>query len=168
MGDLIVVFIVLLPLVWIAGAIWFFRGPARAANRHLEAAIAPMSDERDRALFRRMYAAKRPRSVLAAWLLTSILSPSVSYVYQREWPKAIIAFVTLQGFGLWWFVSVFTMPTEVMRHNKRLIDEALNDFQLARPSGVHQVNVFTTGETSSPSSGDTAPVSPGPRPNTQP
>lgn len=164
MGDLIVVFFVLLPLVWIAGAIWFFRGPAKAADRHLEAAIAPMADERDRALFRRMYAAKRPRSVLLAWLLTSVLSPTVSYVYQREWPKAIIALVTLQGFGIWWFVSIFTMPTEVMRHNKRLIDEALNDFELTRPSGVHQVNVFTAADAPSPSSQDTAPASPGPPP----
>ena len=92
-----------------------------------------------------MYQARRPRNVLAAWVLTTALSPTVSYVYQREWPKAVIALLTLQGFGVWWLVSVFTMPTEVMRHNKRLIDDAFTELQLARPSGTQQINVFTAG-----------------------
>ncbi|WP_298323704.1 hypothetical protein [Haloactinopolyspora sp.] len=132
MGDLVGLFFVLLLLAWVAGAIWFFRGPARAADRHLDVALAAIADERDRILFRRMYQTRQPRSVVLAWILTTVLSPTISYVYQREWPKAVIALLTLQGFGIWWLVSIFTMPTEVMRHNKRLIDDAFTELQLVR------------------------------------
>lgn len=141
MGDFIGVFFVLLLLAWVAGAVWFFRGPAKAAQSHLDRTVARISDERDRALFRQMYRARRPRNVVLAWLLTAALSPTISYVYQREWSKAVIAFLTFQGLGIWWLASIFTMPTEVMRHNKRLIDEAWTELQLARPGG-QQVNVY--------------------------
>ncbi|PSL08504.1 hypothetical protein CLV30_101476 [Haloactinopolyspora alba] len=141
MGDVVVAFFVVLVLAWAAGAVWFFRGPARATDRCLEQKVLSIPDEHDQALFRQLYAAKRPRGVVVAWVLTAVLSPTVSYVYQREWPKALLALLTFQGFGLWWLVSIFTMPTEVMRHNKRLIDQAFVDLKLARP-GLQQVNVF--------------------------
>ncbi len=128
--------VIVFVIAWILGAVWFFRGPAKAANRYIDNMCASLSNADDGALLKQLYVNKHPKNVLAAWLLTSIFSPTISYLYQGEFPKALVAFITLEGLGIWWLVSIFSMPAEVMRHNKRLADQAMADLRLARPGVV--------------------------------
>ncbi len=125
-----VAFIVLL----VIGATWFFKGPAKRAEEYVNALSAQFPNEADRQLFMQMYQNKGPKNVVVAWLLTAILSPTISYVYQGKWSLAVISLLTLEGFGLWWIISLFTMPSEVMNHNKKLADLAYADLRLARPN----------------------------------
>lgn len=127
------VIIVLVIVVWVAAAIAFFLGPARAADRHADDLAASITRRDDVVLFRQLYRNKQPRSTLIAWVLTYFLTPTVSYIYSRQWVRSLLAFVTLQGFGIWWLVSIFSMPFEVMNINKRLADEAYAELRLARP-----------------------------------
>ncbi len=132
-GSLIFIgFFVLLCLA----AFWFFRGPAKHAEDHLNALAGQITDPNDRVLFLQMYNSKSPKSVVLAWVLTAILSPTISYLYQGKWGLAAIAFFTLQGLGIWWIVSIFSMPSEVMGSNKRLADQAFNELRLARPNAL--------------------------------
>lgn len=83
-----------------------------------------------------MYLTKHPKSVVGAWILTSIFGPTISYRYQGEWVKALLTVITVEGLMIWWVISIFSMPIEVMRHNKRLADEAMVELRLARPGVV--------------------------------
>ena len=127
----------------IASAIWFFRGPAQAADRYVDALALQLNDPQAAMLFRNVYRTKEPRSTTLAWILTALLSPTVSYLYQKKWFLAFLSFVTLQGFFIWWAVALFTTPIEVVARNKRLADEAFNQVMIGRGSGYGQqvVNV---------------------------
>lgn len=127
------VFIILLVLCWAAGAFFFFVGPAKAANRYVDELSSSITKRDDAVLFRQLYKNKLPRNVLVAWLLTAFLTPSISYVYSRQWVRCVLATVTFEGLGLWWLVSIFSMPYEVMKINKHLADEAYAELRLARP-----------------------------------
>lgn len=129
----ITIFVVLLVLAWIGGAIWFFMGPARAADRYVNELAASVTRRDDALLFRQLYRNKQPRNVVVAWVLTSFLSPTISYVYTRQWVRCLLSVLTLEGFGIWWLISIFSMPFEVMNINKRLADAAYADLRLARP-----------------------------------
>lgn len=107
--------------------------PIQKTNDHVEMLAAHFTNPSDAALFRRSYAAKQPKSVLVAWLLTFFLSPTISYIYQSKWGLAVIAFLTFQGLGIWWFISWFTMPGEVARYNQLLADQAFNEVMMVRP-----------------------------------
>jgi hypothetical protein len=123
--------------VWVLIGLLIYRAlvtnPIRGTEEHVEMLAAHFSDPADAALFRRTYAAKQPKSVLAAWLLTFFLSPTISYIYQNKWALAIIAFLTFQGLGIWWVISWFTMPGEVARYNQLLADKAFNEIMMVRP-----------------------------------
>lgn len=119
----------------------FFRGPATAAERHAQNLSEQLASPADAALFHSIYRSKNPRSTLAAWLLTIFLSPTISYIYQNRWIPAAISFLTIQGLGLWWVISWFTMPSEVAKTNMRLADEAFNQVMLARPGAVNAPTV---------------------------
>lgn len=133
MHSLITIFIILLVIAWVGGAIWFFTGPAKSADRYVNELSASITRRDDAVLFRQLYRNKQPRSVVVAWVLTAVLSPTVSYIYSRQWVRCLLALVTLQGLGIWWLVSIFSMPFEVMKVNKRLADEAYSELRLARP-----------------------------------
>lgn len=106
--------------------------PIQRTQEHVEMMAAHFSNPSDAALFRRTYEAKQPKSVLAAWLLTFFLSPTISYIYQNKWALAVIAFLTFQGLGAWWVISWFTMPGEVARYNLLLADQAFNEIMMWR------------------------------------
>jgi hypothetical protein len=76
--------------------------------------------------------------VIVAWLLTAFLSPTISYAYRNKWGLAALAFVTFQGFGVWWLISIFTTPFEVMNQNKGLAEAAFTELKLARPQAMYQ------------------------------
>ncbi len=118
-------------LIWAFVA--FFRGPAKQAEAYVDGLAMQINSASDRALFLNMYRASGPRSVVVAWLLTVFLSPTISYVYQGKWGLAIIALVTFQGLLIWWIISWFSMPTEVMKYNKTLADKAFNQLMVNRP-----------------------------------
>ena len=120
----------------ILAAVWFFRGPATAADRYVDSLAAQFQNPADAALFRNVYRTKGPKSTTVAWLLTVLLSPTISYVYQGKWALAIISFVTLQGLLIWYFVAIFTMPLEVLAANRKLADEAFNQVMIGRPQAV--------------------------------
>lgn len=117
-------------------AFWFFRGPAKHAEDHVNTLAGQIADPNDRVLFLQMYHSKSPKSVVLAWVLTAFLSPTISYLYQSKWGLAAIAFFTFQGLGVWWIVSIFSMPSEVMGSNKKLADQAFNELRLARPNAL--------------------------------
>jgi hypothetical protein len=127
------VFVILLLLAWVAGGIWFFTGPAKAANRYVDELTASITRRDDAVLFRQLYRNKQPRNVVLAWVLTAFLSPTIAYIYGRQWVKMLLSFFTLQGAGVWWLVSIFSMPFEIMNLNKRLADQAYAELRLARP-----------------------------------
>jgi len=134
----------LLVLLLVA-VVWFFRGPAKASDEYV-AMLAQQFPEQDAILFRQMYLQKGGKSTVVAWLLTVFLSPTISYLYQGAWVKSILAFITLQGFGLWWVVSWFTMPLETMAQNKRAADDAMIQLRLMRPNlGVANQAIATEG-----------------------
>ncbi|MDH2909052.1 MAG: TM2 domain-containing protein [Candidatus Eremiobacteraeota bacterium] len=118
----------------IIGGIWFFRGPARRAEEYVNTLCAQFPNEADRQLFMQMYRNKGPKNVVIAWLLSAFLSPTVSYIYQGKWSLAIISFITLQGFFIWWIIALFTMPSEVLNLNKKLADMAYTELRVARPN----------------------------------
>lgn len=128
-------FIVMIGLIalLVGAVIWFFRGPAKASDEYV-AMLSQQFPEQDALLFRQMYLQKGGKSTVTAWLLTVVLSPTVSYLYQGAWVKAILSFVTLQGFGLWWVISWFTMPLETMAQNKKAADDAMIQLRLMRPN----------------------------------
>jgi hypothetical protein len=126
-------FFIVLVLAWLVGAVWFFMGPAKAANKYVESLSASITRRDDMVLFQQLYKNKGPRNVVLAWLLTTIFTPSISYIYSRQWVRCLLSFFTLQGFGIWWIVSIFSMPFEVMNINKRLADQAYAELRLARP-----------------------------------
>ena len=133
MHGYFIVFVVLLLLAWVGGAIWFFSGPAKAADSYVNQLAESITRRDDAVLFRQLYRNKQPRNVVLAWSLTAFLSPSVSYIYSRQWVRCLLSAVTLWGFGIWWLASIFTMPFEVMNINKRLADEAYAELRLSRP-----------------------------------
>jgi hypothetical protein len=124
--------------VIIVAVIAFFRGPARAADNYVNALSLQFQNPADSALFRNIYRTKQPKNVVVAWVLTVFLSPTISYIYQGKWGLALIAFLTLQGLFIWWLVSMFTMPMEVMNSNKKLADEAFNQVMISRPGTATQ------------------------------
>lgn len=133
MHGYFVTFLVLLLLAWVGGGIWFFLGPAKAAQRYVDELAGSITRRDDVVLFRQLYTNKQPRNVVLAWVLTAFLTPSISYIYSRQWVKCLLSAVTMEGLGIWWLVSIFSMPFEVMRVNKRLADAAYAELRLARP-----------------------------------
>lgn len=101
-------------------------------KNHVDELANRIENERDRALYRRLYEAKEPRSVGGCWFLAVFLSPTISYLYQKNWSLAAISFITIQGLFLWWFWSIFSMPSEARRRNENLADQAYNELLLAR------------------------------------
>jgi hypothetical protein len=130
----------------IASAIWFFRGPATAAERYVDTLALQLQNPQEAALFRNIYKTKDPKSTTVAWLLTAFLSPTIGYIYQGKWALAAISFLTLQGLFLWWIVGIFTTPIEVLQRNKRLADEAFNQVMLGRGAYGHQGQVINVNQ----------------------
>lgn len=122
----------------VAAAVWFFRGPAKAAENYANGLAMSFQNPQQAALFRQIYATKGPKSTTVAWLLSVFLSPSISYVYQGKWALAVISFVTLQGLFVWYVVAIFTMPFEVVAANKKLADEAFQQVSLSSGLGAAQ------------------------------
>jgi hypothetical protein len=133
MHSFLSLFLVLLVLAWIGGSIWFFTGPAKVANRYVDELAESITRRDDVVLFRQLYRNKQPRNVVLAWALTAFLTPTVSYIYSRQSVRALLSLITLQGLGIWWLVSIFSMPFEIMNINKRMADEAYAQLRLARP-----------------------------------
>jgi hypothetical protein len=125
-------------IVIIAGAVWFFVGPAKHADDYVKMLKSQLGNVEDQVLFQQMYQVKGPKNVIIAWLLTTLLSPTISYAYRGKWGLSALAFVTLQGFGVWWLVAIFTTPLEVMAQNKRFAEEAFTELKLARPNALRQ------------------------------
>jgi hypothetical protein len=123
--------------VWVAIGYAIYRGlivsPVLAMQGYVDYLASRFPNAADGALFKNVYETKQPRNVLVAWLLTFFLSPTISYLYQNKWALAIIAFLTFQGFGIWWVISWFTMPGEVIRYNRNLADQAFNELMMVRP-----------------------------------
>jgi hypothetical protein len=122
----------------VAGAVWFFVGPAKHADDYVNTLKAQLGNLEDQVLFQQMYMVKGPKNVFVAWLLAAILSPTISYAYRAKWGLAALAFVTLQGFGLWWIASIFSTPLEVMAQNKRLAEQAFTELRVARPDALRR------------------------------
>lgn len=141
---------------WGAIALVIYRAlvisPVTAVREHVQALAARFANPADAVLFERTYAAKQPKSVLTAWLLTFFLSPTISYIYQNKWGLAVIAFLTLQGFGIWWLISWFTMPGEVARYNQLLADQAFNEIMMVRPLAYRQPPSTAPAASENPSS----------------
>ena len=131
-GSVGLVFFLALLAAVVASAVWFFRGPATAGERYVEALAMQLPNPQDAALFRNVYRTKNPKSTTLAWVLTAFLSPTIGYLYQGNWALAAISFLTLQGFLIWWAVAIFTTPLEVVAKNKRLADEAFNQVMIGR------------------------------------
>jgi len=131
------VFVLLFLAVIVAGTVWFFVGTAKHADDYVKMLQAQIGNIDDRVLFMQMYQVKHPKNVIVAWLLTTFLSPTIAYAYRNKWGLAALAFVTLQGFGIWWLVSIFTTPFEVMNQNKQFAEAAFTELKLARPNALH-------------------------------
>jgi hypothetical protein len=128
-------FVILAALI--AAVVAFFRGPAKRSEEYAKTLASRITDANDAALLMSLYQQKGGKNVVLAWLLTVFLSPTIAYLYIGETTKALIAFVTLQGFGVWWVISWFSMPMEVLAKNKKAADDALTQLRLMRP----QLNV---------------------------
>lgn len=112
---------------------WLINDKLRSrTKKYIDNIALSIENEDDRELFRRLYRAKEPRSIEVACLLSTFLTPTISYVYQKKWGLAIISFATFQGLAIWWFISLFSMPFEVCARNRILADQAHNDLLLAR------------------------------------
>ena len=117
----------------IAAAVAFFRGPAKRSEEYIKTLVGSIADPNDAALLMSLYQQKGAKNVVLSWLLTVFLSPTVAYLYLGEMTKALLAFVTVQGFGAWWVISWFSMPLEVLARNKKAADDALLQLRLMRP-----------------------------------
>ena len=117
----------------VAATIAFFRGPARRSEEYANSISAQIPDPNDGALFLSLYRQKGAKNVIAAWLLSVFFSPTIAYLYLGENMKALLSFITLQGFFIWWIVSYFTMPIEALAKNKKAADDALVQLRLMRP-----------------------------------
>ena len=124
----------------IAAVVAFFRGPAKRSEEYVKTLASRIADPNDAALLMSLYQQKGAKNVVLAWLLTVFFSPTIAYLYIGETTKALIAFVTVQGFGMWWVISWFSMPLEVLARNKKAADDALTQLRLMRP----QLNVSVT------------------------
>jgi hypothetical protein len=132
-GFLVLVFLA----VVVAGTVWFFVGPAKHADDYVKMLQSQIGNVDDRVLFMQMYQVKHPKNVIVAWVLTTFLSPTIAYAYRNKWGFAALAFFTFQGFGVWWLVSIFTTPFEVMNQNKQFAEAAFTELKLARPNALH-------------------------------
>jgi TM2 domain-containing membrane protein YozV len=120
--------------IYVAAIVLFFLGPAKSAEKYVNSLADGIADENDRALFLSLYKQKGGKSVLAAWLLTGFLTPTIAYIYIGEYVKAVISFITGEGFLIWWAVSIYTMPFETMAKNKQCANDALTQLRLMRPN----------------------------------
>ena len=118
---------------FIAAIVAFFRGPAKRSEEYVKSLASNIADPNDAALLLSLYQQKGAKNVVLAWLLTAFFTPTIAYLYIGEMTKALLAFVTLQGFGVWWVVSWFSMPVEVLARNKKAADDALTQLRLMRP-----------------------------------
>jgi hypothetical protein len=129
----------------IAGAVWFFVGPAKHANDYVGTLKSQIGNLDDQVLFLQLYQVKRPKNVFIAWLLATLLSPTISYAYRGKWGLAALSFVTFQGFLVWWFVSIFSTPLEVMAQNKHLAEQAFTELRVARPNALRHLEPALAG-----------------------
>jgi hypothetical protein len=146
----------------IVAAVWFFRGPAQAADRYVNSLGSQFQNPADEMLFRQIYQTKGPRSTTVAWLLTTFLSPTISYLYQAKWALAVISFLTLQGLFLWWLASIFFMPAQVLATNKKLADEAFQQVLLSRGPGALGARGASAPMQPPAAAAETRPVPPAP------
>lgn len=134
----------------IAAVVAFFRGPAKRSEEYVKTLASRIADPNDAALLMSLYQQKGAKNVVLAWLLTVFFSPTIAYLYIGETTKALIAFVTVQGFGVWWVISWFSMPLEVLARNKKAADDALTQLRLMRPQLNVSVTPYQVQSTQSP------------------
>lgn len=133
-------------------------------KQHVDTLAARITSPADKELFRRMYTEKQPRSVMTAWWLSALLTPTAAYIYQQRWGLAAWSFITLEGLGLWWAISLITMPMEVLNRNKLLADKAFNEVLLIRGESLFapppKIDTVSSDEmgTTSEHTGTSSPV----------
>lgn len=105
------------PWLAVAHYVYFCLGPARASERKIDAIFrfnrSGLGVATCRARFR-----KARRSPSATFLLDYFLSPAIAYVYLGRYGLALLSFVTFGGLGVWWLVSLFTLPYAALRQNE--------------------------------------------------
>ncbi len=80
-----------------------------------------------RSIFHSM-CASRKKSVVATYVLSVVLSPTIGYAYLGEWGMAEVSFLSLQGLGVWWVLGIFTAWSWAIQHNKRIETEVIKFF----------------------------------------
>ncbi len=104
--------------------------PHKNLEDHLNAITAKLNLN-DKEIFLSLYRSKRPKAIEAASFLC-LLTPTASYIYQERYGLAILSFLTLEGFGLWWAHSLLFMDGEVSRINIGLADSVYAQIALMR------------------------------------
>lgn len=110
--------------------------------------VAPASESRIDRLFRdnhsglsiatcRSRLALTNRKPSVVYILTFIGTPWLGYAYLGRPGLALLSFFTLGGLGIWWVVSLFTLPYAALAHNEQCA--------VAIASGREDLDIFERG-----------------------
>jgi hypothetical protein len=75
-------------------------------------------------VFYDIYRGMRPANVGVAWFLAVLFGPLGAFLYLRDWRKAALALITLNGLGLWSLESWFSVPPLVISQNREKAEAA--------------------------------------------
>jgi hypothetical protein len=75
-------------------------------------------DRESAVVFYEIYRGMRPANVAVAWFLAVLFGPLGAFLYLRDWQKAALALISLNGIGLWSMESWFSVPPLVIIQNR--------------------------------------------------
>ncbi|GAB4191797.1 MAG: hypothetical protein OHK0057_11330 [Thermoflexibacter sp.] len=83
---------------------------------------------------------RRAKNLVLSYILHFIFP--AHYLYLDKILTQIIFWITFGGFGFWWFIDIFRMPSLVKDRNKEIADECLR-YVLHQYKGQHQQTLKT-------------------------
>jgi hypothetical protein len=107
----------LLILALLAASVRYFAEAIPRADAIVVEAMLGL--DRDSAVvFYDLYRGMRPANVAVAWFLAVLFGPLGAFLYLRDWRKAALALISLNGLGLWSLESWFSVPPLVIAQNR--------------------------------------------------
>ena len=76
--------------------------------------------------FYRLYRGREPKNVTFAWLCAVVAGPIGAFGYLRDWRAFALALLSLNGLGIWWIESWFSIPQLVLMRNRYVAHWALD------------------------------------------
>lgn|GEM_PF-5633825 len=115
---------------------WFLNSAAPASEARIERMFRENRAGLSVATCRSRLALTNRRPIVV-YILTFIGSPWLGYAYLSRPGLSLLSFFTLGGLGIWWVVSLFTLPYAALAHNEQCA--------LAIAAGREDLDMFERG-----------------------